>query len=32
MSEQTLEMPAAQQTGIVSPSRLAHFVLRTSSM
>lgn len=32
MSEQTLEMPAAQQTGIVSPSRLAHFVLRTSRM
>ena len=32
MSEQTLEKPAAASTGIVSPSRLAHFVLRTSRM
>ena len=32
MSEQTLEKPAAASTGIVSPTRLAHFVLRTSRM
>ena len=32
MSEQTLEKPAAQQSGIVSPHRMAHFVLRTSRM
>ena len=30
MSGQTLEKLAAQQSGIVSPNRMAHFVLRTS--
>ena len=30
MSDQKLAEPAAQSTGIVSPARLAHLVLRTS--
>lgn len=32
MSEQTMEKHHQKQTGIVSPSRLAHIVLRTSQM
>lgn len=30
MSDQVMEKPANAETGIVSPNRLAHFVLRTS--
>ena len=32
MSDQVMEKPANAKTGIVSPTRLAHFVLRTSRM
>ena len=32
MSDQVLERPSDKDTGIVSPSRLAHIVLRTSRM
>jgi hypothetical protein len=30
MADQALAQPAAEKTGIVSPTRMAHFVLRTS--